>query len=71
MARPGRPLTGTAKSAGHLDGLVDGANGRSCDPRGRWVKLHPMRPESDWVEYRDAYVSAYVSAYTGAARSQR
>jgi len=57
-----RPVTGTAASAGGLDGLVDATNGRACDPRGRWARWHSGRPEEDWSRYRDAYFAAYVVA---------
>lgn len=60
--RLGRSLVGTATSAGHLDGHVDGTNRRTCDPRGRWITWHPGRAESDWTAYRDAYLTAYTAA---------
>jgi hypothetical protein len=57
-----RPITGSAAAAGNLDGLVDGTNGRSCDPRGRFIRWHPLRPESESDAYRDAYLAAYERA---------
>ena len=46
-------------SNGHLDGMADATNSRECDPRGRWIKWHPGKPESDWPDYRDGYNASY------------
>lgn len=60
-------------SDGHLDGFADATNGRSCDPRGRFIRWHGNAPESDWPEYKRGYNASYdqVCAADRAHRARR
>lgn len=55
----------TASTAGNIDGLIDATNRNPCDPRGRFIRWHAARPESDWAAYRGAYHAAYRQVCDG------
>jgi hypothetical protein len=58
MTRKPLELATHAAVKGNTAGLIDGTLGKSCDPRGAFIR-RPELAEHDFSDFKLAYVRAY------------